>query len=183
MPLDSGGTVSSLWVLFPVTEPFQGFGLYTLDERCRLVLPRGLESFVTWFDESEPRDCLAVPGRRGLVLFPPTALAEHRELVARLPTSDSRPDDLGSSAFELARTATITWTVTIGKDRRFQLPLGARELGIVPAVANARVGLVAFRGVIEIWHPSELREQIQEAAGRWADLKAHGLPTPRDLGS
>jgi hypothetical protein len=95
--------------------------------------------------------------------------------MARLGDGDPRPEDLGSAVFELARAGTITWAVTIGTDRRLQLPLGARELEIVPAAANASVALVAFRGVIEIWHPSELREQIQESANRWAELKARGL--------
>lgn len=158
-----------------MADPFQGFGLYDLDTRHRLCLPKGLEDYVKWFKPQETQDCLAVPGRRGLVLFPPAALEEHRELMARLGDGDPRPEDLGSAVFELARAGTITWTVTIGTDRRLQLPLGARELGIVPAAANSSVAVVAFRGVIEIWHPSELREQIQESAGRWAELKARGL--------
>ncbi len=170
------GLLTELWVVFSMPDPFRGFGLYDLDDRCRLCLPKGLEAYVKWFNPTEIQDCLAVPGRRGLVLFPPAILEEHRKMMVQLENGESRPEDIGSVRFELARTGTVTWAVTIGTDRRFQLPLGARELGIVPATANASVAVVVFRGVIEVWHPSELLEQIQDSAARWTELKARGVP-------
>lgn len=164
-----------IWASLTMSEAFQGFGIYNLDGRHRLSLPRGLETYVNWFKPLETQDCLAMPGTRGMVLFPPAALEEHRELMARLDGGDPRPEHLGSALFALARAGTVTWAVTLGADRRFLLPLGARDLGIVPSAANASVALVAFRGAIEVWHPSELREAIQESASRWAELKARGL--------
>jgi len=67
-----------------------------------------------------------------------------------------------------------------------ELPLEARELGIVPPEAEATVALVAFSGVFEVWRPEELRAQIQKSAGRWAELRAQALrgrlsePIPED---
>lgn len=155
-------------------EPFQGFGLYKLDDRARLYLPSGLSAFVAWFDPTATLECLAVPGRGGMAVFPPAALEEHREMIERLTVRNPRPADLGSAAYELARLAALTWPVTIAK-ARLQLPLGARELGLVPSEENALIAVVALRGIFELWHPAELRAQTQESSGRWSELKARAL--------
>jgi hypothetical protein len=157
---------------------FQGFGVYDLD-RGRLCLPAGISNYVSWVTLGEAVECLAVPlpGRLGgIAVFPPAALAEHRELMTGWSKRDPQPGDMGTAAYELARTGMVTWSAKIGKDGRFTLPLGARELGILPIADNAQVALVAFRDVFEVWNPSDLRERIHEAAGRWAELKAQGLP-------
>jgi len=93
--------------------------------------------------------------------------------MARLGGLDFMPEDLGSPAFELVRSAVAVWELRIGQDRRFTLPAGARDLGLVPAGANELIGMVAFRGVIELWHPADLRARLQDSAARWAELKAH----------
>ncbi|HYX24823.1 MAG TPA: hypothetical protein VFC23_11770 [Thermoanaerobaculia bacterium] len=165
--------------------PFTGFRLYKLDDRWRLCLPAKLEVYVKWYKPQETQECFAAPGTGGMVVFPPAALEEHREMMARLDNENLRPRDIGSPTYELARTGTLVWPVTISKGR-LELPLEARELGIVPPEAEATVALVAFSGVFEVWRPEELRAQIQKSAGRWAELRAQALrgrlsePIPED---
>jgi DNA-binding transcriptional regulator/RsmH inhibitor MraZ len=154
--------------------PFTGFRLYRVDDRWRLSLPAKLESYVKWYKPRETQDCLALPGVGGMVVFPPSALEEHREMMARLDGTNLRLRDINSPTYELARTGTLAWTVTISGGR-FELPKEARDLGIVPPEAEATVALVAFGGVFEVWRPEELRAQVQKSAGRWADLRAQGL--------
>jgi hypothetical protein len=111
-----------------------------------------------------------------MVVLSPEALAEHQELMARLksenPSSSLR--DVGSAQYLLARLGMLAWPVTISKGR-LTLPQEARDLGIVPAEAEARVALLAFRGIFEIWRPEELRAEVQKSAGQWAELRARGL--------
>jgi hypothetical protein len=157
-----------------VPDEFQGFCITQLDA-SRVYLPKGAENYLKWFKPKEKHECLAVPRRRRIVIFPPAALVKHRAMMALLDTDDPQPDDIGLPAFELARAGTMTWSLTIGTDRRFLLPKEARELGIVPAEEKAAVGLVAFRQVIEIWHPDDLPAQIQESGERWVELKVQAL--------
>jgi hypothetical protein len=154
-------------------QPFGGFGVYDL-ERSRLVLPRGIEAYVPWLVFKEGLECLGVPGPAGgLVIFSPDALAEHRAKIAHLQGGeDLTPDQLGTSVFELTRYLMVAWEITIGPDRRFTLPLGARDLGIVPTGPSDPVALVAIRGRIEVWRVSEFLSQIQNSAIRRTELEA-----------
>jgi hypothetical protein len=157
---------------------FSGFAGGELD-RSRLYLPVGIEEYVSWLTFEAAIECLAVPlpGRLGgIAVFSPAALAEHREMMTGWGKRDLRPGDMVTPSYELARIGMVTWVAKISKDRRFTLPDGACELGLLPAAKSARVALVAFRDVFEVWNPSDLRDRIHEAAGRWAELKAQGLP-------
>lgn len=155
-------------------DPFSGFRLYNLDDRWRLTLPAGLEAYVKWYKSQETLECLAVPGNGGIVVLPPAALEEHREMMTRLAIDDPRPRDISSPAYELARVGALTWQVTISKGR-FPIPQEARELGILPAEAEGKVAVLAFRNVLEVWRPDDLRAYIQRTAGRWGELRAQGL--------
>ena len=123
-------------------ESFRGSGLYKLDNRFRLVLPGGLSKYVKWFDPTQELKCLAVPGHEGgIAVFAPAVLKEHQEMMVTLEgREDLRPEDMGSATYELARGGMLTWEVTIPSGR-LTLPLGARELGIVPAEEHAMVAL------------------------------------------
>lgn len=158
-----------------MVSEFQGFGIYTLGD-SRVYLPRGVEKYLKWFKVKEELECLAAPRRHSIVVLSPVALAEHRETMGRLETDkESRLGDIGSPAFDLARTAQLTWQVTIGADRRFLLPKEARELGIVPAEPEALVVLLAFRQALEVWHPGHLPAQLQESVERWKELRTRAL--------
>jgi hypothetical protein len=157
---------------------FLGFGVFELD-RGRLPLPKSISEYVSWLTFEAAVECLAVPlpcRLGGLAVFPPAALAEHREMMAGWGKRDPRPGDMVTPSYELARTGMVTWVVKISKDGRFTLPEGACKLGLLPIADNAKVALVAFRDVFEVWNPSDLRDRIHEAVGRWAELKAQGLP-------
>jgi hypothetical protein len=157
---------------------FSGFGVYTLD-RGRLHIPKGIEECVSWLTFEAPIECLAVPipgSLGGMAVFPPAVLVEHRQLLAGWAKKDLRPEDLTAPAHELARTAMVTWEISIGTDRRFTLPPGACGLGLLPTAANGKVALVAVRDLLEVWNPSDLRNRVHEGAERWGELKAQGLP-------
>jgi hypothetical protein len=157
---------------------FSGFGVSALD-RGRLYLPKGIEEYVNWLTFEAAIECLAVPipGRLGgIAVFPPAVLAEHRQFMAGWRKKDLRPEDLTAPAHELARTAMVTWEVSIATDRRFTLPPGACGLGLLPTAANGKVAVVAVRDLFEVWNPSDLRDRVHEAAERWEELKAQGLP-------
>jgi len=174
-----GGSESVILLVGDFTmEPFKGFGVYSLD-RNRLVLPRGIEIYVPWLVSKESIDCLGVPGPAGgLMVFSPQALKEHRAMTAYLQQGeDLTPDQMGTAIFELTRYAMVALEITIGPDRRFTLPLAARDLGIVPVRPNDPVGLVASRGRMEVWRVSELLVQVQSSAGNRAELEMRaGLP-------
>jgi len=94
-------------------------------------------------------------------------------MVARLRQGDDlMPDQMDSALFELTRYAIVAWEITIGLDRRFTLPAGARDLGLVPAGPNDPVGLIVSRGRIEVWRVPELLAQIQNSAVHRAELEA-----------
>jgi hypothetical protein len=161
-----------------MSDRFKGFGIHSL-ERYRLVLPQGVEAYVPWLVSGESLDCLGMPGPTGgLVVFSPQVLDDHRAMVAHLQQGeDLTPGQFGTGVFELTRYVNVAWEITISSDRRFTLPVGARDLGIVPTGQNDPVGLIANRGRIEVWRVPELLAQIQSSAARRAELEARaGLP-------
>jgi hypothetical protein len=158
-----------------MASPFSGFGVYQLGD-SRVYLPKGIESYLKWFTPKEEQECLAAPRRHSIVVLSPAALKEHREMMVLLDTDrESRLGDIGLPAHELTRAGRLAWPLTIGADRRFLLPKEARELGIVPAQDDAPVVLIAFRQVLEVWHPDYLPAQLQESVERWAELKERAL--------
>jgi hypothetical protein len=157
---------------------FSGFGVCALD-RGRLYLPKGIEEHVSWLTFDAAIECLAVPipgSLGGMAVFPPAVLAEHRQFMAGWGRKVLRPEDLTAPAHELARSAMVTWEISIGTDRRFTLPPGACGLGLLPNAANGKVALLAVRDLFEVWNPSDLRDRVHEAAERLEELKAQGLP-------
>lgn len=161
-------------------DPFKGSGVYALDDRHRLVIPRGIESYLPWFSQGKTLACLGMPGHAGgLAVFSPTALQHLQRILRATEGRDLGPEDMATPIFRLARFLSVTWEVSIGTDRRMTLPEGARDLGIVPAEPNDRVGVVAFRGVLEIWGVSELRAHAQTAGEVWAELTKR-VPLPAE---
>ena len=150
--------------------PFTGFAVCKL-EAHRLVLPANIDAVVGWV--STPLETLAVPGvGGGLVLLPPEALAEHREVQARLRGQRFRVEDLGSPSYLLGRVGAVAWEVNISTERRFTLPLGARDMKLVPEGETAQVAVVAVGdSAIEVWDPEVLKAWMQAAAGKWEGLK------------
>lgn len=159
-----------------MSSPFQGFGLYQIDEDRRLVLPRGLEVYLKWWKAKEQQECLALPRRHCIVILPPAALIAHRETMALLDTDkEPRFEDVGLPAHEMVRAARFAWPLTIEASRRLLLPKDACELGILPSAKSAAVALIAVRQALEVWHPDHISAQLEESVERWGELKARAL--------
>lgn len=149
----------------PMTLPFEGFRLYSLD-RHRLTLPKEISQLLPWFTAGEGCDALAMPSPHGgIVVMSPEAREWRDSTLGQLEEeSVLKPEDLPSEDFTQALRLRVSWTVTIGSDRRFTLPADAREGGLLPTSPTAKVAVAVVRGAVQVWKSDGLPTILREIA-------------------
>lgn len=149
----------------PMTLPFEGFRIYSLD-RHRLTLPKEVSQLLPWFTAGEGCDALAMPSPHGgiVVLSPEARVWRDSTLSQFEEESVLKPNDLPSEDFTQPLRLRVSWTVTIGSDRRFTLPADAREGGLLPTAPNAKVAVAVVRGAVQIWKSDGLPTVLRDIA-------------------
>jgi|HubBroStandDraft_3_1064219.scaffolds.fasta_scaffold34323_1 hypothetical protein len=136
--------------------------------RIRLALAE-VRAVVPWIKgESEPIDCVGIPGPAGGVQIEPVAAHETlgRSYIEALGEAPAQSSESGRTWVEMARLLATRWRIAISVESgriNFTLPEPLRRAKQVPEAGGLAV-VFGFGEILEVWDAAKWHDHVRTIA-------------------